>query len=52
MSQLLGNYTKVERIEYFFKYKDKKDQGIYFKVAFDRAQGKKGRYYLYSVTDK
>jgi hypothetical protein len=41
-----------DEIEYFFKYKDKQGRGIYFKVAFDRAQSKQGRYYLYSVTDK
>lgn len=38
--------------EYFFKYKDKQGRGIYFKVAFDRKDTPKGRYYLYSVTDE
>jgi hypothetical protein len=40
---------RKDGIEYFFKYKDKQGRGIYFKVAYEPAQGKK--YYLRSVTD-
>ena len=38
--------------ELFFKYKDKDGRGIYFKVTKDYAISPRGRYYLYSVSDR
>lgn len=43
---------RFDGIEYFFKYKDKQGRGIYFKVAYEPAQGQGKQYYLRSVTDK
>lgn len=42
---------RKDGIEYFFKYKDKQGRGIYFKVAYEPAQGQGKKYYLRSVTD-
>lgn len=43
---------RKDGIEYFFKYKDKQGRGIYFKIAYEPAQGQGKKYYLRSVTDK
>lgn len=42
---------RKDGIEYFFKYKDKQGRGIYFKIAYEPAQGQGKKYYLRSVTD-
>ena len=38
--------------ELFFRYIDSEGRGLYFKVSYERAQGNKKYYSLYSVTDK
>lgn len=42
---------RKDGIEYFFKYKDKQGRGIYFKIAYEPAQGQGKKYYLRAVTD-
>lgn len=43
---------RKDKKEFFFAHTDTQGRQIFLKVAFDRTQSKKGRYYLYSVTDR
>lgn len=42
---------RKDKKEFFFAHTDTQGRQLFLKVAFDRATNKKGRYYLYTVTD-